>query len=213
MQKKYCKGLFAKVSLHMTQRKPSAARSREVGAATLKAFAHPLRIRMYDLLKDHGPATASVLAEALGESTGQTSYHLRQLARHGLIAEDTSRGTARERWWVAQAFSFGLDSVGDDPTALTAVEVVMRQGVEERRRRQLEWVERQREEDRAWQEVVTFNEATIAMTPDEVAALSEAMLDVVGEHLAAARAARGRDGDEGRRTVKVYSQIFPLPPP
>jgi DNA-binding transcriptional ArsR family regulator len=197
----------------MTRRKPSSGRSRGVDAATLKAFAHPLRIRMYDLRKDHGPATASVLAEALGESTGQTSYHLRQLARHGLIAEDTSRGTARERWWEAQGFSFGLDTVDQDPTALTAVEVVMRQGVEERRRRQLEWVERQRDEERAWQEVVTFNEATVAMTPDELAALAEAILDVVGRHVAAAREARGRDGDEGRRTVKVYSQLFPLPPP
>ncbi|MEU7461934.1 winged helix-turn-helix domain-containing protein, partial [Streptomyces griseofuscus] len=33
---------------------------------------------------DHGPATASQLAERLGESSGATSYHLRQLADHGV---------------------------------------------------------------------------------------------------------------------------------
>ena len=202
----------------MTKRKPSAARARDIDAATLKAFAHPLRIRMYDYLKDHGAATASTLAEAMGESTGQTSYHLRQLAKHGLIAEDASRGTARERWWEAQGFSFGLEAVEEDPAALTAVELVMRQGVEERRRRQLEWIDRQRDEDRRWQEVVSFNEATVAMTPDELEAVSEALGELVSEHLRRAKESRrGQDGPQGngheeRRTVKIYSQLFPLPP-
>ena len=202
----------------MTKRKPSATRAREVDAATLKAFAHPLRIRMYGYLKDHGAATASTLAEAMGESSGQTSYHLRQLAKHGLIAEDTSRGTARERWWEAQGFSFGLQAVDEDPAALTAVELVMRQGVEERRRRQLEWVDRQRDEERRWQEVVSFDEATVAMTPAELEEVCEAMGELVSEHVRRAKEAcrsegdRGASGDGGRRTVKIYTQVFPLPP-
>ncbi|WP_193315403.1 helix-turn-helix domain-containing protein [Nostocoides sp. F2B08] len=202
----------------MTIRKPPADRAREIDAATLKAFAHPLRIRMYDYLKDHGAATASTLAEAMGESSGQTSYHLRQLAKHGLIAEDASRGTARERWWEAQGFSFGLEAVDEDPAALTAVDLVMRQGVEERRRRQLEWIDRQRDEERRWQEVVSFNEATVAMTPEELHEVCEALGELVSEHVRRAKASRceedGRpaNGHADRRTVKIYTQLFPLPP-
>ena len=68
--------------------------------AALKALAHPLRTRLWDALMS-GPATASQLGELLGESSGATSYHLRQLARHGFIEEVPDRGTTRERFWRA----------------------------------------------------------------------------------------------------------------
>lgn len=65
-----------------------------------KAMAHPLRIRILELIAST-PMTASMLAERTGESSGSTSYHLRQLERHGLIREDAERGTRRERWWIS----------------------------------------------------------------------------------------------------------------
>ena len=196
----------------MDERKPHVIRSREVDSATLKAFAHPLRMRMYDWLKDHGPGTASMLAEAMGESTGQTSYHLRQLEKHGLVAEDPTRGTARERWWEAQGFSYGLDTVDTDPGAATTIELLMREGVERRRQRQLEWIGRQATEERAWQETVTFNEVTIRMTPAELREVNEALADVLAAHLERLRDRRASEGDEGTRMVKLYAQHFPLPP-
>src|SRR6478735_12446143 len=67
--------------------------------AALRALAHPLRVEIMNELSDFGPATASMLAERLGESSGATSYHLRQLARHDIIVEDSERGSGRERWW------------------------------------------------------------------------------------------------------------------
>jgi DNA-binding transcriptional ArsR family regulator len=65
----------------------------------LKALAHPLRQRMLYHLAFVGSASSTSLAQALGESTGSTSYHLRQLARFGFIEEDEERGRGRERWW------------------------------------------------------------------------------------------------------------------
>jgi DNA-binding transcriptional ArsR family regulator len=62
------------------------------------AMAHPLRLEILGLLVE-GPATASMLARRLGESSGSTSYHLRVLARAGAIVEDPELGTRRERWW------------------------------------------------------------------------------------------------------------------
>lgn len=192
-------------------KKSAGIKAPEVDAATLKAFAHPLRMRMYAWLKDHGPGTASMLAEAMGESSGQTSYHLRQLARHGLIAEDPGRGTARERWWEARGFSYGLGTVEADPTAMTTIEMVMRTQVEERRARQLEWIERQAGEEREWQQVVTFNEVTMRMTPEELGELGEELAEVLGAHLERVRARRAEGGDAGTRVVKLYAQHFPLP--
>ena len=74
------------------------AEPRELTGREIRALAHPLRIRMLELLREE-PATASILARRLDESTGATSYHLRELERFGFIEEDTERGTGRERWW------------------------------------------------------------------------------------------------------------------
>jgi DNA-binding transcriptional ArsR family regulator len=69
--------------------------------AGLRALSHPVRLRMLTLLRGEGPATATTLAHRLDLNTGATSYHLRQLAQHGFIEEDTDRGNARDRWWRA----------------------------------------------------------------------------------------------------------------
>ena len=73
--------------------------------ATLKALAQPRRQRMLQHLTVHGPATSATLARALGLNTGATSYHLRELGRHGFVEEVAELAEAsthgRERWWRA----------------------------------------------------------------------------------------------------------------
>jgi DNA-binding MarR family transcriptional regulator len=70
-------------------------------AAELKAMTHPLRQRIARHLSTHGPATSTTLAQVLGENTGTTSYHLRQLERFGFVEEIPERSAGRERWWRA----------------------------------------------------------------------------------------------------------------
>ncbi|WP_433253757.1 ArsR/SmtB family transcription factor [Streptosporangium sp. CA-135522] len=65
----------------------------------LKALAHPMRRLMLRHLSVHGAATSTTLGELLGAKTGTTSYHLRQLEKHGFIEEIPERSTGRERWW------------------------------------------------------------------------------------------------------------------
>lgn len=71
------------------------------GPDALRALAHPVRLKILGLLRSDGPSTATRLAERLGLNSGATSYHLRQLAAHGLVVEDDGRGNGRERWWHA----------------------------------------------------------------------------------------------------------------
>ncbi|MGG8405506.1 ArsR/SmtB family transcription factor [Streptomyces sp. 12297] len=90
----------------MTEQQPQtpgkAERSiRTLDARTLRGLAHPLRIRLLGALRHDGPATASRLAERLGESSGATSYHLRQLASYGFVEDAPEHGKGRERWWRA----------------------------------------------------------------------------------------------------------------
>ena len=62
-------------------------------------MSHPLRREMLRHLGQHGTASSTTLAEALGESTGTTSYHLRVLADAGVIEEVPGQTNGRERWW------------------------------------------------------------------------------------------------------------------
>jgi len=74
-------------------------RDNKLATDAMRALAHPLRLRILDELSINGPLTASGLGERLAESSGATSYHLRQLEKHGLVREVTAKGNARERWW------------------------------------------------------------------------------------------------------------------
>lgn len=71
----------------------------------LKAVSHPLRVRMLGLLRADGPATASELARTVGESSGSTSYHLRELAKFGFIEEDRSPDGRERRWRARHAYT------------------------------------------------------------------------------------------------------------
>jgi len=71
-------------------------------ARSLRGLAHPLRLQLLGLLRLDGPATATQLAERTGQSSGATSYHLRQLAAYGFVVEDTERSrNKRDRYWRA----------------------------------------------------------------------------------------------------------------
>lgn len=84
---------------------------RSLSAREVRALAHPLRIRLLEELRG-GPATASMLARELDESSGATSYHLRELEKAGLVEDDRARGNGRERWWKRTS---GMVLVSSDP--------------------------------------------------------------------------------------------------
>lgn len=90
---------------------------RVTDAETLKAIAHPLRVRMLGHLRMEGPATASQLGQRFGESSGTTSYHLRVLERAGFIEPDPEQPNARDkRWRAAHMYTSWSDSQFQDGT-------------------------------------------------------------------------------------------------
>ncbi|WP_329457353.1 ArsR/SmtB family transcription factor [Streptomyces sp. NBC_01497] len=81
--------------------RPSPVPATETSTVTMKALAHPLRLRVLRHLSTNGPATSTTLAAALGENTGTLSYHLRRLEGGGLIEDAPDHPSGRERWWRA----------------------------------------------------------------------------------------------------------------
>ena len=119
----------------------AAVGQESVNPTALKAFAHPLRMALYAELQRRGPATASQLARVLGESSGQTSYHLRQLERHGFVEDDPEHVGGRERWWRPIGFSLTDSGLIADPKTERAVGSVLRQVIAERAATLTGWAE------------------------------------------------------------------------
>jgi DNA-binding transcriptional ArsR family regulator len=73
-------------------------------AEQLKALGHPLRLRVLEMLGGEGeqPLTNRELAEKLGVDPGRLHFHVKMLARAGLI-ERTAGGKGREKPYRAVA--------------------------------------------------------------------------------------------------------------
>lgn len=101
---------------------PQSERDVVLDGPKLRALAHPLRVQIVGILRREGPSTASRLAEKLGLNSGATSYHLRQLASAGLVAEADDLGNKRDRWWRAifRSTYFEQSSYESDPEAAMA---------------------------------------------------------------------------------------------
>jgi DNA-binding transcriptional ArsR family regulator len=82
-------------------------------AAIMRAMAHPARLALLEHLRNGGPATATECAGVVGLSPSATSYHLRALARAGLVEAAPGRGDGRERLWRITAGRYGLSGVAD----------------------------------------------------------------------------------------------------
>ncbi|MGA8045993.1 MAG: helix-turn-helix domain-containing protein [Dermatophilaceae bacterium] len=78
------------------------SRNVRLSSPMLKAMSHPLRRRILELMHEDVPRRAADLAELLDEPANSVSFHLRQLARSGLIVEAPEHARdRRDRVWMA----------------------------------------------------------------------------------------------------------------
>src|SRR5688572_24061902 len=94
-------------------------------AATMRALAHPARLELLEYLSQSVEgSTATECATVVDLSPSATSYHLRALAKVGLIQDAPGRGDGRERVWQAshRHYSIGGDEhAGSDEQAAETV--------------------------------------------------------------------------------------------
>ncbi|MDF5756444.1 winged helix-turn-helix domain-containing protein [Spongiactinospora sp. TRM90649] len=174
----------------------------------LKGVAHPLRLRLLGLLRSDGPATASELARKVGESSGLTSYHLRELARYGFIEEDPERRDARERRWrsVHRYTSWDNAEMAATPEGREAVAALRERQVEMLIRAAAEFDEAAGSWDVEWVEAAGISDDITRLTPASVGELWERFEAILHE-LAARDAA-----DPAAEQVVVHYSAFPRRP-
>ena len=151
---------------------------RDLDTAALRALAHPVRQRILYHLAFVGPANSAAVARALGESTGSTSYHLRQLARAGMIEEDDERSGGRERWWRLVPLDLRVAEAGpdDEAAALTAEMNRLRL---DRDRELVAGYLRAREQFGDWQRAAMFSSSATRLTKEELVEFSERYVELL----------------------------------
>ncbi|MEU3373776.1 winged helix-turn-helix domain-containing protein [Streptomyces sp. NPDC006660] len=173
----------------MPEKKPSDAApllgesgERILDARALRGLAHPLRIRILKSLRHDGPATASQLAARLGESSGATSYHLRQLATHGFVDDDPERGKGRERWWkamhVGTTFAEGLHA-STDPEVRGATALFMHEVANIHTQELATWLGTMHDWPEPWSSSGDMSDFTLNLTAAQLHELNEKLHAVV----------------------------------
>ena len=151
----------------------------------LRALAHPIRLRLVGLLRVEGRLTATRAAELLGESNASCSFHLRQLAKYGLV-EEAGGGKGRERPWRATAMFTDWPSHSDDPELAAAGDLLSSMIAERYFERLMRWLDTKPTESPEWQEAAIFGDTMLYLTDEELADLAvaqRALLDTYLERL------------------------------
>lgn len=185
---------------------------RKIDMESLKALAHPLRVQILDVLSTYGAHTASGLAERLGESSGATSYHLRQLERHAFVREVAGRGTARERWWERMPGGIELDQTSLPPTAAAraAHDLVLRQWQRTREALLDDFLARGDDVlPRRWLEASMVSTANMRLTSEQLKRLKDELQEVVDRHVEEFQHQR-TSPVPGSRPVQVQLNGFPV---
>ncbi|WP_433132222.1 helix-turn-helix domain-containing protein [Micromonospora sp. CA-240977] len=161
--------------------RPVEPRRVHLDSRQVRTLAHPLRMRLLGSLRIDGPATATTLAERLSTNTGATSYHLRQLAEIGLVAEDPDRGTSRQRWWQAahDVSDFEPTDFDDDPDARAAVQWIQANQVRVLADLAERWLAVEHHQPRSWRDAAGMSDLVLPLDPPRLRALSEELWAVL----------------------------------
>ncbi|MAT07219.1 MAG: hypothetical protein CL424_19475 [Acidimicrobiaceae bacterium] len=135
----------------------------------VRALAHPLRLRLLDLLSD-GELTATQCAEATGESPANCSFHLRNLAKYGYIVPGERRG--KEKPWKLATRSRDIRPDLGDSESIGAVAAMAVIALEREVDRVKAWIDCAATEEPAWVDSSTINTSSTWVTLEEYEEIS-----------------------------------------
>ena len=172
----------------------------------LRAIAHPVRNRILGELSAQGQLRAADLSRELGVPANAVSFHLRQLAKYGLVEEAVGEGRdRRDRVWKLvdeQGLDLDLTAMEDQPGGAAAAAVF--------RSHAAGWahtlVDAAYSGPRPDGVHRSITDQTLRLTKDEARELTGELSEVLNSWVARTR---GRDPE--RRTYTYLAMLQPLP--
>lgn len=174
-------------------------------ARTLRALAHPVRLAILDVLHADGTATPTECSQAVGESPQACSYHLRALAKYGLVRRASSKDARETRWELAAAgfrFSPATSTASEYEAAARALSARV---LERDDAIVAEYLAREAELDADWRDAAIVTSTGIHATPDELREIQRRLEELLAPYRRTSRA----DRPAGARRVHVVARAVP----
>ena len=185
---------------------PGRSITRLDNATALRAYAHPVRMKLILALRTRGPLTATQAGRLLGESSGTCSFHLRQLAKYGLV-EETGEGTGREKPWRATTTSTSWDDVQKTAEGTAAASQLAEVLAESYFGELTRWLELRSAESEEWQRAAFIGDRYLWLTAEELARVGRDLAAVADKYFE--RQARPELRPPGARLVTYLHLGFP----
>jgi predicted ArsR family transcriptional regulator len=185
---------------------PERSVTRLTDPKALRAYAHPVRLKLIGLLRTRGPLTATQAAKLTGESSGTCSFHLRQLAKYGLV-EEAGGGTGRERPWRATTLYTSVEEDADDPASVAAGTLVRSVLVDMYFERVSRWLDMRGQVAAQWREAALFGDRFIYLTAGELTELGAKIEELVETY--AEREVRPQARPHDARMISMLLFAFP----
>lgn len=169
-----------------------------------------MREALLEVIGRDGVVTATAAARELGGSTGLYSFHLRQLARFGIIEEAPSAGGRLRPWRLARAGAAPApDQPADRPVSTHPVRDVelseVARGLEDESYRR--WLEQRETAPAAWRRDEAFSQV-VYLTPDEMAGMAAVIRALLAQYRR--REVRPAARPPEAAPVAVVARLFPL---
>jgi DNA-binding transcriptional ArsR family regulator len=173
-----------------------------IGPDALAALAVPARFAILDHLLAAGPRTASECAAVIGESASNCSWHLRALAKAGLVERaEPVDGDARARPW--QATAVGFDFSGG-PAAAVAGRAVEAVAVDRADSLFARYAARRDELPDDWQAAAAAHEYALQLTAEELAELVAAIDALVRPYVRPIRSGPPEGSGVAHLTLRAF---------
>ncbi len=170
----------------------------------IRALAHPLRLDLLDLLVATGPATAAQCGRILGVSQASCSFHLRQLAKYGFVADAEPGSDRRERLWRMPDPRIRLP--GRDAVTRQFQQVVVERAMQEI----LDYGSRADQDNPEWQGTGGLIGGVALVSAPEAAEIKAKWKELLEPYFARA-VGSGLQLQPGQRYVRYFMAGTPLP--
>ena len=172
---------------------------------------HAVREGLLELLAEGGTLTSTEAAARLGYSSGLCSFHLRQLARYGLIEEAPHSGGRARPWQLRRAEPEPELRVGPglESAALPAEGFgELARGLEDESYQR--WLLQRDRAPEPWRGRDEAFSAVVYLTPEELNGVAEAVRQVLAGYRR--REQRPESRPDGALPVALITRLFPLLP-
>ena len=183
-------------------------RTRITDPTVMRALAHPARLTILEELGLGRAGTATEFAALCGLTPSATSYHLRALAKAGLVQEAPGRGDGRERvWQLVSSGGIEVTSGPDDPEAMRAEQGLVEVWLARSEARTRSWVARWPTESQEWYDATVMHEQLINVTSEELNELNTQVTELVRPYTLTVR----REPPPNSRTIAIVYRTVPIP--